>query len=198
MTDHRPTPPPWWAVHPEPDCRPVILVSQREYKEIERKKREEQEAAHAAARRKAKSKASMERRARRKGAVPPQLSRRGRGRPQITSMEARRLAQKVMKVIYTEDCRRGTAYRHVAESERQRIAQDPRAPIKGGILKTARSATCGSFRTRPTSIFGVRFWTILYLLLGSTEISRAGSCAGFMNRQVLSGSSPMPLMTRRE
>src|SRR5438045_2422254 len=125
MTDHRPTPLPWWAVHPEPDCRPVILVSQREYKEIERKKREEQEAAQLAARRKAKSKASMERRARRTGAVPPQLSRRRQRRPPITSMEARRLAQKVMKVIYTKDCGRGAAYRHVAESERQRIAQDP-------------------------------------------------------------------------
>ena len=73
MTDRPPTPPPWWAVHPEPDCRPVILVSQREYKEIKRKKREEQEAAQLAARRNAKSQASMERRARRKGAVPPQL-----------------------------------------------------------------------------------------------------------------------------
>jgi hypothetical protein len=125
MTDHRPTPPPWWAVHPEPDCRPVILVSQREYKEIKRKKREEQEAAQLAARHKAKSKASMERRARRKGAVPRQLSPRGQGRPPITSMEARRLAQKVTKMIYTKDCGRGAAYRHIAESERRRIAQDP-------------------------------------------------------------------------
>ena len=99
----------------------------REYKELRRKERNEQEAAHAAAGRNPKSEASMERRARRKGAVPPQFSLRGRGRPRINSLEAWRLGQKVMEVRYAKKCGFHAAYRHVAETEneRKRMAQEP-------------------------------------------------------------------------
>ena len=72
----------------------------------------------------------MERRARRTGAVPPQFSQRGRGRPEINSLEAWRLGQKVMEERYAKNCRFHAAYRHVAESERKRMAQDPESVRK--------------------------------------------------------------------
>ena len=128
MTARGPTAPPWWPGEVRAaGIGQGFLFTASEYKEVKRKQRKEQEAAHAAAGRNPKSQASMERRARRKGAVPPQFSQRGRGRPKINSLEAWRLGQKVMEVRYAKNCGFHAAYRHVAEteSERKRMAQDP-------------------------------------------------------------------------
>ena len=199
MTDRPPTPPPWWAVPPDPDCGPVILLSQRQYEELKRKKREEQEAAHAAARRKAKSEASMERRARRKGAVPPRFSPRRRGRPAITFIETRRLSQKVDESDLCErrvSCRLPTRRR---ERDEQRIAQDPERAAKGAcsVDTVKRHVRALQNETDPHLRRAFLDDPLLAPLLDG-DFAGAESCAGLLNRQLLSGSSPKRLMTKRE
>ena len=104
----------------------------------------------------------------------------GEGGRQITSLEARRLGQKVMEVIYTKDCGLRAAYRHVAESETSETdSSRPRErPSKAALFCRHREAprAGASERDRP-SIFGVRFWTILCLRLGSMEISQEREAA---------------------
>ena len=136
MTARGPTAPPWWPGEVRAaGIGQGFLFTASEYKEVKRKQRKEQEAAHAAAGRNPKSQASMERRARRKGAVPPQFSQRGRGRPKINSLEAWRLGQKVMEVRYAKNCGFHAAYRHPPR---------PRASGNGWLKTQIASAKSGA------------------------------------------------------